>query len=199
MGSEHTLMFKDSVAVVIAGGKSSRMKTDKALLPFGGFSSLAEFQYKRLSQLFSTVYLSSKEHKFDFEVNIIKDVNKVSSPLVALVSIFETLKYDEVFVLSVDAPFVDKFVIEKLYEAKNLTDDVVVIESKNGIEPLCAIYRRSFLSKAKIALKNNQHRLQSLFNILEVKKVYVEEESLFMNLNYPKEYEEAQKILKREN
>ena len=192
-------MFENSIAVVIAGGKSSRMKTDKALLPFGGFSSLAEFQYTRLNQLFSKVYIAAKENKFDFEVNIIKDVNKVSSPLVALVSIFETLDCDEVFVLSVDAPFVDKVVIEKLYEAKQVTDDVVLIESKNGLEPLCAIYRRSFLSKAKIALKNNHHRLQSLFNSLEVNKVYVEEEKLFMNLNYPKEYEEAKRIAKREN
>ena len=199
MGSEHTLMFKDAIAVIIAGGKSSRMQTDKALLPFGGFSSLAEFQYNRLSQLFSVVYISSKEDKFDFEVNIIKDVNKVSSPLVALVSIFETLKCDEVFVLSVDAPFVDRSVIEKLYEAKNEIFDVIVVESKNGLEPLSAIYRRSFLSKAKIALHNNQHRLQSLFNDLEVKKVLIEEEKIFMNLNYPKEYEEALMLLRREN
>ena len=192
-------MFENSVAVIIAGGKSSRMQTDKALLAFGSYSSLAEYQYKRLNYLFSTVYISSKENKFDFEVNIIKDVNKVSSPLVALVSIFETLRDDEVFVLSVDAPFVDETIIEKLYEAKNELSDVIVIESKNGLEPLCAIYRRSFLSKAKMALKNNQHRLQSLFNALEVKKVFIEEEKYFMNLNYPDEYEEAIQRIEREN
>ena len=192
-------MFESSVAVIMAGGKSSRMQTDKALLAFGSYSSLAEYQYKRLNHLFSTVYISSKENKFDFEVNIIKDVNKVSSPLVALVSIFETLRDDEVFVLSVDAPFVDETIIEKLYEAKNELSDVIVIESKNGLEPLCAIYRRSFLSKAKMALKNNQHRLQSLFNALEVKKVFIEEEKYFMNLNYPDEYEEAIQRIERGN
>jgi molybdopterin-guanine dinucleotide biosynthesis protein A len=192
-------MFKNSIAVVIAGGKSSRMQTDKSLLPFGEFSSLAEFQYTRLSKLFSKVYISSKENKFDFEVNIIKDVNKVSSPLVALVSIFETLDCDEVFVLSVDAPFVEKVVIAKLYEAKSNLVDVIVVESTNGLEPLCAIYHRSFLTKAKIALQNNQHRLQSLFEVLEVKKVFIEEEKFFMNLNYPSEYEEAIKQMEREN
>ena len=192
-------MFENSVAVIIAGGKSSRMKTDKALLPLGGFSSLAEFQYERLSQVFSKVYISSKEDKFDFDIDIIKDVNKVSSPLVALVSIFETLKCDEVFVLSVDAPFVERTVIEKLYEARSEMFDVIVVESKNGLEPLCAIYRRSFLPKAKIALNNNQHRLQALLNDLEVKKVLIEEEKFLMNLNYPSEYEEAMERLEREN
>ena len=191
MGGKFTLIFENRVAVIIAGGKSSRMQTDKALLPFGDFSSLAEFQYKRLSQLFSAVYISVKENKFDFEVNIIKDVNKASSPLVALVSIFETLDVDEVFILSVDAPFVDKLVIEKLYEIEKSKFDVIVAKSKNGVEPLCAIYHRSFLIQAKRALEKNKHRLQALFDDLEVKQVFIEEEKFFMNLNYPKEYEEA--------
>ena len=190
-------MFKDAVAVIIAGGKSSRMLQDKALLPFGNYPSLAEYQYKRLSKLFSKVYISAKENKFDFEVDIIEDVNKVSSPLVAVVSIFETLEVDEVFILSVDAPFVEKRVIEKLYKVKKSKFDVIVIESKQGLEPLCAIYRRGFLEKAKMALKDNQHRLKSLFNELNVQKVFIEEENCFMNLNYPKEYEEAKKLLER--
>jgi molybdopterin-guanine dinucleotide biosynthesis protein A len=189
----------NSVAVIIAGGKSSRMKENKALLPFGRFSSLTEYQYERLNKNFSKVYISTKENKFDFEVDIIEDVNKVSSPLVALVSIFETLEADEVFILSVDAPFVEKIVIEKLYEAKALKLDVIVAQSKHGIEPLCAIYNRSFLGKAKIALKNNQHRLQSLFDDLEVKKVLIEEEKYFMNLNYPEDYKSAKLRLDREN
>jgi molybdopterin-guanine dinucleotide biosynthesis protein A len=191
MGSFFTLIFTNSVAVIIAGGKSSRMKENKALLPFGRFSSLTEYQYERLNKIFSKVYISTKENKFDFEVDIIEDVNNISSPLVALVSIFETLEADEVFVLSVDAPFVEKIVIEKLYEAKASKLDVIVVQSKHGIEPLCAIYNRSFLGKAKIALKNNQHRLQSLFDDLEVKKVLIEEEKYFMNLNYPEDYKSA--------
>ena len=60
-----------STAVILAGGKSSRMKQDKALLPFGDTNSLAEFQYRRLSKIFSKVYISSKNNKFDFDVNII--------------------------------------------------------------------------------------------------------------------------------
>ena len=189
-------MFENSIAVIIAGGKSSRMQRDKALLAFGAYNSLAEYQYRRLKKFFSKVYISSKENKFDFDVEVIKDVNKTSSPLVALVSIFETLELDEVFVISVDSPFIEKELIEKLYEENNIKHEVIVAESKIGIEPLCAIYKKSFLAKAKIALANNQHRLQSLLNDLAVNKVYIEEEKLFMNLNYPKEYEEAKKLIK---
>ncbi|CAA6820502.1 MAG: Molybdenum cofactor guanylyltransferase [uncultured Sulfurovum sp.] len=190
------------MAVIIAGGKSSRMQEDKALLPFGAYLSLAEFQYRRLDKLFSKVYISSKENKFDFEADIIKDVYAVSSPLVALVSIFDTLEgLEEIFVLSVDAPFVDEQVIKKLYEVREATleinFDVIVAESKYGLEPLCAIYCKSFLEKAKNALKKNEHRLMTLLNALKIKKVFIEEETKFMNLNYPKEYEAAKLIMSK--
>ena len=187
------MMPSHATAVILAGGKSSRMQQDKALLPFGGYSSLAEFQYRRLSKLFSKVSISSKNNKFDFNVEVIEDRYEGSSPLVALVSVFEALnEVEEVFLLSVDAPFVSTAVINTLYKSNDGVD-VVVAESTNGLEPLCAIYHRSVLVEAKKALEANRHRLQSLFERLTVKRVKIEEKSVFMNLNYPSEYEIAQK------
>lgn len=183
-------MLKNEVAVIMAGGQSSRMQRDKALLPFGAFNSLCEFQYHKLNKLFSKVYVSSKSNKFDFDVEIIEDTKEESSPLVALISIFETLELEQCFVLSVDAPFVDERVIHRLYT--NLgTEDVTVAISTRGLEPLCAVYKRSFLEEAKKALEEGQHRLQTLFEHLEVNKVFMEDEGAFENLNYPQEYEQA--------
>lgn len=183
-------MMKESIAVIIAGGKSSRMQRDKALLPFGGVGSLCEFQYVKLQKLFDQVYVSAKENKFDFEVDVIKDIHEESSPLVALVSIFETLTIEACFVLSVDAPFVDEKVIEQLYQSAG-DEDVTIALSDNGLEPLCAIYRRSFLEEAKKALALGQHRLHALFETLKLKEVKIEERDAFANLNYPEEYQRA--------
>ena len=181
-----------SIAVILAGGRSSRMQQDKALLPFGGYDSLAEFQYRRLSKIFSKVYISSKNNKFDFDVHVLEDKYKGSSPLVALVSMFETLEeLEEVFVLSVDAPFVSHKSIAKLYESTS-SFDVLVAESSSGLEPLCAVYRRSCLKEAKKALELNKHRLQSLLEQLKIKRVKIDDDEC-MNLNYPSEYEIAQR------
>jgi len=185
------LNFKN-VAVIFAGGKSSRMGRDKALLPFGEFSSLAEYQYKRLSNFFDKVYISAKSNKFSFDVALIEDRYEVSSPLVAIVSIFETIDADEVFVLSVDAPFVSIKTIEELYNrAKTSKSDVIVARSPRGVEPLCAIYRRTMLPLAQKLLSENNHRLQSLLDIADSTIVEFEDEMLFTNLNHPKEYEMA--------
>lgn len=179
------------IAVIFAGGKSSRMGEDKALLSFGGFNSLAEYQYVRLSKIFDRVYISAKSNKFDFDVEVIEDCYEESSPLVGIVSVFESLDIAEIFVLSVDAPFVDRATIEKIYGDALLSKDIIVASSPNGVEPLCGIYRRTILPKAKESLKQGNHRLQSLLGSVETQIVEFNREEIFMNLNYPKEYQIA--------
>ena len=180
--------------VIFAGGKSSRMGKDKALLPFGEYDTLSEFQHKRLSKLFKKVYISAKENKFDFKTNIIEDKYKDNSPLVGIISIFETLNIDKVFILSVDAPFVNKEVIDKLINSNNRFD-AVVAKSKSGVQPLCGVYKRSILPIAQEHLKNKNHRLNNLLKKVETQFVPFEDDTLFLNLNHPHEYERAQKHL----
>ena len=178
--------------IIFAGGKSSRMGQDKALLPFGGYNTLSEFQQVRLSKLFKKVYISAKENKFDFEANIIEDKYKDNSPLVGIISIFETLNVDKVFILSVDAPFVNKEVIDKLINSNNRFD-AVVAKSKSGVQPLCGVYKRSVLPIAQEHLKGKNHRLHSLLKKVETQFIPFEEDALFLNLNHPHEYEKAQR------
>jgi len=183
-------MKHSTALVILAGGKSSRMGRDKALLPFGGYSCLAQFQYQRFLPFFEKVYISCKNNKFDFEFKIIEDRYEDSSPLVALVSIFETLQVEKIFLLSVDAPFVDKDTIDKLFEASNNTD-IVVAKSPNGIEPLCGIYNRSILEVAKKQLSQNNHRLNNLLKLLNTHFVEFQSEAVFLNMNYIEDYEKA--------
>jgi len=181
-------------AIIFAGGKSSRMGQDKALLPFGNESSLAEYQYKRLNRLFDKVYLSAKHHKFNFKCEVIKDKYEESSPLVALLSIFETLEVEEVFVLSVDTPFVDKKVIHSLIEACEKDIDVMVAKNQHRLQPLCAIYHKSILPLLKKHYEEDNHKLHDLLNKAKTKIVYFNEEKTFINLNYRKDYERALKL-----
>ncbi|RRS32277.1 MAG: molybdopterin-guanine dinucleotide biosynthesis protein MobA [Epsilonproteobacteria bacterium (ex Lamellibrachia satsuma)] len=177
-------------AILFAGGKSSRMGKDKALLPFAGHNTLSEFQYSRLSNLFQKVYLSAKEDKFDFDALIILDRYEESSPLVGIVSLFETLKEDRVFILSVDAPFVNERVIEALLNSKE-NFDAVIAQSSSGTQPLCGVYNRSILPLAQKHLNEGKHRLNHLLKAANTQFISFENDSLFMNINHPHEYEDA--------
>ena len=181
-------------AIVFAGGKSSRMGKDKALLPFEKYKSLSEFQYKKLQTLFKKVYLSAKESKFDFDAPIILDIHHENSPLIALISIFETLNVKEIFILSVDAPFVKKEIIESLLH-QAVGADAVVAKSPQGVEPLCGIYRKSILPLAKKHLSMGNHKLNHLLATADTQFISFEEDAPFMNLNHPYEYENALKLI----
>jgi molybdopterin-guanine dinucleotide biosynthesis protein A len=185
-------MTKYKNAVIFAGGKSSRMGEDKALLPFKKFNTLTEYQYHKLSKLFDKVSISSKENKFDFKANLIFDTLNISSPLVGIISIFETLDVEEVFILSVDTPFVDASIIDTLFiQAEHNNADAIVAQTADGVQPLCGIYRKSILTPAKKQLDLNNHKLQYLLKSIHTTYVSFKETTLFLNLNYPDEYQEA--------
>jgi len=177
------------VAVIFAGGKSSRMGEDKSLMPFGNYNTIAEYQYKKLSKIFDKVYISTKEDKFDFEVNLIYDKYPDSSPLVALISIFETIKEDKCFILGVDIPFIDEVIINNMLN--KVDDNILIAESPNGIEPLCGVYNRSILPLAKELLEDNNHRLMYLLKKSEAEYIYIDNQEAFKNLNFIEDYKEA--------
>ncbi|WP_457607318.1 molybdenum cofactor guanylyltransferase [Nitratifractor sp.] len=181
-------------AVILAGGRSRRMGRDKALLPFGGYESLARYQYERLRPLFARVSLSAKEDKFPFDAPLIPDREEESSPMVALASILAASRSKGVFLLGVDMPFVDEKVIESLKEAFATTDaEIVIAGGPRAPEPLCAIYRPSLLPRVEALLTEGEHRLRSLLEHSDTQIVPFENAGLFRNLNRPEEYAAAKK------
>ncbi len=178
-------------AVIFAGGKSSRMGRDKALLPFGGHATLAEYQYRRLLPLFDRVSLSTKENKFPFTAPLILDREfGQSSPMVALSSILSAVNDHAVFVLSVDMPFVDAQLIDKLFAAAQRHPEahVVVARSSQGVEPLCAIYHTKLLPRVNDLLQQGEHRMRTLLQSVPTLEVLCPRAEPFVNLNTPEDY-----------
>ena len=181
-------------AVIFAGGKSSRMGKDKALLPFGKYNTLAEYQFHRLKTIFRQVYISAKETKFDFAAPVILDRYPTASPLVGIVSLFESLECDAVFILSVDAPFVKSSMIASIIEAWE-GEDAVIARSAGKVQPLCGLYAKTILPVAKQEMQKGNHKLGMLLEEVHTKYMDFSEEEAFLNLNYPEEYEKAKKLI----
>lgn len=183
----------DIPCILFAGGKSSRMGQDKSLLPFGDYPTLAEYQYERLKQLFSNVYISAKSRdKFNFNPQVIEDpVNCDFAPTAGFVAAFDHLESDRIFVLGVDTPFVDETVIQKLLDADASRYDAVVSKTPSGTHPMTGIYHRSLLGELRRMLNDGDHRLGKLLSSAKTQYVQFACEEPFSNLNHPNEYEEA--------
>ena len=184
-------------AVILAGGKSSRMGRDKALLPFNGEPTLAIYQYKRLSKIFDKVYISAKSNKFNLDIPIIKDkISDISSPMVALYSILSSIKGEAIFILGVDMPFISKEVIEALLlKDQKSSKEIIVAKSINGLEPLCAIYHKSILPTIKDLIVKDEHKLNYLLSLKDFDVVEFENSEYFLNLNRPSDYKKAKQLI----
>lgn len=182
--------------VIFAGGKSSRMGEDKALLPFGEFDTLTQFQLHKLSKIFKNVYISCKDRsKFHFTADFIEDIktDDVYAPTAGFSAVFDTLKYDKFFALSVDTPFVTEDEIEKIIEADSSNVDIkaTIAKTASGIHPMCGIYHNTLRNDFSDMLKENNHKLGYLLKNVDTIFVEFEDEKTFLNINHPHEYQEA--------
>jgi len=179
--------------ILFAGGKSSRMGADKALLAFGGYPTLVEYQYERLKTIFSHVYISAKSRdKFDFDAHFILDPADVDyAPTAGFVSIFRELSDTKVLVLSVDTPFVDEEVFQALVDTDTENLDAVIARTSEGSHPMCGLYHRSLLGEFERMLAEGDHRLGKLLAASNTLYLDFSNDDLFANLNHPHEYEEA--------
>lgn len=181
--------------VIVAGGKSSRMGSDKALLPFGPFATLTQYQLNKHKNNFTSLHVSCKtKEKFDFKANFIEDTKEFDtySPLVALYSIlkeFQTL----VCILSVDTPFVTLEVYENLFTCKE-DFDVLIAKSPFGSHQLCAIYSPNILPILKQQIEKNDHKIRNMLELVKTKYVDFDDDEIFTNLNKPEEYKKANKV-----
>ncbi len=177
----------DLPCAILAGGKSSRMGRDKSRLPFGKYQTLLEYQYHRLSPLFTTTIISSKQKNLLQAPHIQDHISNTHAPMIALYSLLKQL--DSVFVIAVDMPFVDVEQIERLVDAhRGGNFDISVAQDSSGIHPLCAIYNNTALPQIRVMLAQHNYRLTDLLNNLNTKQVLFEQNSGFINLNYYHEY-----------
>jgi len=189
------MLFIPLPLVIMAGGKSSRMGSDKALLPFGECATLTQFQLQRLKPFFHSIHVSAKSRaKFHFDASFIEDNASYQdhSPLVALLSILEYFQIP-VCVLSVDTPFVTPEVFETLYANLNDETDAIVATSSSSSHQLCAIYAPSMIPVIRTLLERNEHKIRSVLAQSRTCYVPFQDDTLFFNVNHPDEYEEAKR------
>ena len=180
--------------VIFAGGKSSRMGEDKALLPFSNFSTLTEFQLQRLKKIFTHVYISCKDFsKFNFDASFIIDsiTNNTFAPTTGFIASFQFLREDSFFCISVDTPFISQEVIQALVFNDINSVDATVARTPDGIQPLCGVYHRSLEKEFLKMQDTNNHKLEFLLKKSKINYIDFKDDTTFLNLNNPQDYAKA--------
>jgi molybdopterin-guanine dinucleotide biosynthesis protein A len=186
--------------VIHDAGKSSRMGSNKAFLKLKG-KTFIERQIDLLREIFNEITISANtpsEYK-RLNIPIIQDIYPNKGPLGGIHTALITSKSFYTFVLACDMPFVE---IDLIKHLKSFLEghDVVVPESKKGLEPLHAFYSKNCIAPIKKELDNNNLRVISFFPQVKVKVVKLDSltssgkfKNSIKNLNTAEEYKSAKK------
>jgi molybdenum cofactor guanylyltransferase len=188
-------------AFVLAGGKSSRMGSDKAFLHLGD-ETLLSHALKVAGAVAGEVRIVGDAKKFASFGRVVEDVYHDRGPLGGIHGALSSSMTDLNLMLAVDLPFVGpKFLEYLLLRARESGTMVTLPRAGGGLQPLCAAYRREFAVVAEESLRDGKNKIDSLF--ARVRTCVIEEDELvragfsvemFRNLNTPEEWEKAKSL-----
>jgi molybdopterin-guanine dinucleotide biosynthesis protein A len=185
-------------AIILAGGKSSRMGRPKALLPFDG-EPLIVHTVRTLARLFpDIVVVAAPEQELPpLPVTFVRDEVAYQGPVGGIFYGLRAARTAVGFVTSCDAPFLNLSLVSYLFS--QIADyDVVVPHWQERLQPLHAVYRRSVAPLLQEQLARGELRPIFLYQKVRTREVGAEEirrldpEGLsFRNLNSPEDYHAA--------
>lgn len=174
------------------------MGEDKSLLPFSFSNSLTQYQFDRLKPYFKNIYLSSKTDKFDFisANELILDENKdIFSPILALNTIFDKLKNQKVFIITVDTPLVSIESISKLIDESKDVD--ICVAQTEKIHNLCGVFSSNISSTIKNMIENDIHKIGYLIKNNKFKVIEFQNNDEFININNKNDYLNALEYIRK--
>jgi molybdenum cofactor guanylyltransferase len=173
--------------IVLAGGKSSRMGTDKALLIFDN-QTLLQRMVNLMDAFCQKIYVSGQNSDYLIgEVELIPDKISDCGPIAGLFSSLSASKTDWNLVISVDVPIVNQELLTHIISNAD-SCDCVVPKHDDRIEPSIAMYHRSCLPMIQEMINTGDFKLQNLVSKLNTKYLNCDElllkyPRMFLNVN----------------
>ena len=165
----------DVSAFILAGGKSTRMGTDKAFVVLEGWTLLAR-TLDLARAVTADVRIVGAAEKFAAFAPVVEDVFPGCGPLGGIHAALRASAAELNLILAVDVPFVSAGLLEFLVARARGSVAAVTVARVGGWQPLCAVYRREFAEVAERALREGRYRIDALFEV--VPTVVISEDEL---------------------
>jgi molybdopterin-guanine dinucleotide biosynthesis protein A len=178
--------------VVLCGGRSVRMGRDKSLLEVRGETLLAH-AIATLDGIASEVLLACgpTERYREHGRPLVLDAYEDGGPLAGLEAGLARAKTGWIAALACDMPRAEPGIFVHLLERAERDDlDACFLRTERGIEPLCAVYRKSCLEPMRLALRAGERKVVSFLSYGESPKAgeLALATGAALNLNTPAEF-----------
>ncbi|WP_062061462.1 molybdenum cofactor guanylyltransferase [Aquimarina longa] len=176
---------KSITGIILAGGKSSRMGSEKGLMLLNN-KPFIQYSIEALQPLVDTIMIVSSNSDYDvFGLKRIEDIIPDSGPIAGVHTGLTYSKTENNLVISCDVPLLTTSLLKKLVFYKDDDYDIIQFEAEGKTSPLVALYKKHCVDKCKELLIDGEKRLRKLVLALRTKTVSVlnKEHILVTNIN----------------
>lgn len=203
--------------LILAGGKSSRMKKDKSQLPWQDSTTLTHMLINSYVYPFEHTVISAnriiepqelpdfirkktkqREHTTEYihlsdkrRLSVVSDLYTDCGPLGGMEAAMRLYPSDCWLILAVDLPFFDFSRVPALLAADASEYDAVIPVVDGRENPLAALYKGRVYEKIRTALADGDYRVRKIYN---KKAAFIDETPYarqYLNMNTPIAYKEA--------
>lgn len=189
--------------VIQAGGQSSRMGRDKALVPLADQPMIQHVLARLVGLGDETLVTTNNPDRFEFlDLPLVSDDDPGAGALPGLRTALRAARGDKVLVVACDMPFVNRLLLEYLITLSTQAD-VVVPRWNDRYQTMQSVYaRKNCLAAVEDALAQGERRMISFYPQVKVRIVSPEEIAehdprgrSFFNVNTPEDLLEAERLL----
>lgn len=168
--------MEQAAGFVLAGGRSTRMGRDKALLPWLGGTLLEHVAGVVRDAVGNVTVIGRGAHP---------DVVQDCGPLGGLLTTFSLCTCERVLMVACDMP---NLTAELLRGMLAVPGDAVVAESAGRLHPLCAVYHRKLQHQVALAVQQRSLKMHDFLSTLPLQRYPVQDAALLKNLNTPEDF-----------
>lgn len=180
----------EATGVINAGGRSSRMQMNKAFVKINGQTILDRLLGQFIPLFDDVIIISNDPDLFEHKgIHVYRDVYERKGPVAGIHTALHYARFDKVFVLGCDMPFIPSDLIQFMMDKLDGYDSVVP-QIHSHLQPMSAAYHRKSLHVFERSLELDHLKLVRVFEELnayilteEDIKSFGDPEEIFFNVN----------------
>ena len=186
------MKFKNNITgIILAGGKSSRMGTEKGLIIYKN-KPFVEHIIEAMNPLVDNIIIISNNKAYkSFGFRCYEDLIKNTGPLAGIYTGLRYSKTENNLIVSCDVPLINTVILQKLTDQKNDTSEVIQLQCQGENMPLIALYKKCCEMIFLKELVKNQRKVQKALKKCNVKIITIDEtlKKVATNINTQKDLE----------
>jgi molybdopterin-guanine dinucleotide biosynthesis protein len=179
-------------AGVLAGGRSTRMGQNKALLQINNrkFIDCITDELSAFNEVLISAAAKGTYEELGFRV--VYDEHADIGPIEGIYQLLKHSNEEYIFICAADMPFIKKELVSYMAEFISSDYDCFCLTDEEHVHPLCAIYSKKMLGVIEELIANGQYRLMNVLNAVRTKYISLEmtcfDKKIVKNVNTRDDY-----------